>query len=224
MMQHKVTKILNNNTLVLGIWRGAAEWVASDWFPRMRKAGLTHFAWVYSSSRLSQISTEDTLALIDGESYGVKVFNSVAEAQPWLAAGIASAQDTSRARPRVLVIEDNRDFSHLFSEMLKVMGCDTDVAFNAQAGLDAIKQFVPDVIFCDLSLPGEMDGIGFAKTVRASAHLAAVPLVAVSGRTGEEEQQQALKAGFDRVFAKPVKFVQVSRALKDVAEGKFFSN
>lgn len=83
MTEHRAFKVLNDNTRVLGIWSGAASWVATDWFPRMRAAGMLRFAWIYSSSRFSQISTDTALSLLDiGDS--VKVFYETSEAFEWL--------------------------------------------------------------------------------------------------------------------------------------------
>jgi len=77
-----VTKILNDNTHVQGIWSGAAEWVALDWFPRMREFGMTLFAWVYSPSIFSQLSTDKTLNHTHGGF--VKTFYDVEQAKQWL--------------------------------------------------------------------------------------------------------------------------------------------
>ncbi|MEC4718610.1 helix-turn-helix transcriptional regulator [Noviherbaspirillum sp. CPCC 100848] len=83
MIEHRAFKVLNDNTRVLGIWSGAASWVATDWFPRMRGAGMQRFAWIYSASRFSQISTDTTLSLLDTGA-SVKVFYETSEAFEWL--------------------------------------------------------------------------------------------------------------------------------------------
>jgi CheY-like chemotaxis protein len=220
--EKKLRKVLNDNTNVLGIWRSAADWMATDWFPRMKNAGMDSFAWVYSSSRLSQISTDDTLAMLDAGKYGIKLFHEKAEAQTWLGSATAASRDSGK--PRVLVIEDNRDFSILFSDMLKIMGCETEVSYTAEAGLDYAKRARPDMIFCDLSLPGNMDGFDFAAAVRLMPELQHIPLIAVSGRTAAEDQERALAAGFHRVFPKPVKFGHVSKALEEFSQGRFFQS
>lgn len=222
--EKKLVKILNDNTNVLGIWRSAADWMATDWFPRMKNAGMQAFAWVYSSSRLSQISTDDTLAMIDPGLYGIKLFYEKAEAQAWLDGLASPAASRAPSKPRVLVIEDNRDFSILFGDMLKIMGCETEVTYTAQSGLDYAKRALPDMIFCDLNLPGNMDGFAFAEAVRAAPDLQHIPLIAVSGRTGAEDQERAFAAGFHRVFPKPVKFGHVSKALEEFSQGRFFSS
>lgn len=220
--EKKLRKVLNDNTNVLGIWRSAAEWMATDWFPRMKDAGMESFAWVYSSSRLSQISTDDTLTMMDAGKYGIKLFYDKAEAQAWLDSAAPSATPAETGKPRVLVIEDNRDFSILFSDMLKIMGCETEVTYTAESGLNYAKSAKPDMIFCDLSLPGNMDGFAFAEAVRSVPELQHVPLIAVSGRTAPEDQERAFAAGFHRVFPKPVKFGHVSKALEEFSQGRFF--
>ena len=76
------TKVLNDNTHVQGIWSGASEWVAVDWFPRMRTAGMACFAWVYSPSVFSQLSTDKTLNHTN-EGF-VKTFYDLKQATSWL--------------------------------------------------------------------------------------------------------------------------------------------
>ena len=81
---YQTDRVLNDNTQVLGIWQGAAAWLATNWFPRMQQAGLQRFAWVYSPSRFSQVSTDTTLALMDADAVGVRVFSNLTEATTWL--------------------------------------------------------------------------------------------------------------------------------------------
>lgn len=80
---YKCNKVLNDNTNVTSIWSEASEWVATDWFPRMSKAGCKYFAWVYSPNIYSKLSTDETLR------YGTRniitlTFNSTDTANSWL--------------------------------------------------------------------------------------------------------------------------------------------
>jgi signal transduction histidine kinase/CheY-like chemotaxis protein len=124
-----------------------------------------------------------------------------------------------KQRTRVLAIEDNRDFAQLFRHMLEIMGCELDITSDARIGLSIARDIRPQLIFCDLGLPGDMDGFDFARTVRADPDLGHIPLVAVSGYTSPEDRQRALAAGFDRVCAKPVKFADISAALANFSNG-----
>jgi hypothetical protein len=78
--QKRVSKVLNDNTLVTGPWRDAAEWTATVWFPDMVKAGLKHFAWIFSKNLFSELSAKMAMPANDV----VKSFNSLEEARQWL--------------------------------------------------------------------------------------------------------------------------------------------
>ncbi|MDO8300982.1 MAG: hybrid sensor histidine kinase/response regulator [Lacisediminimonas sp.] len=117
------------------------------------------------------------------------------------------------SRIRVLAIEDNKDFAQLFRHMLEIMGCELDITSDARSGLKLAHERLPELIFCDIGLPGDMNGIDFARAVRADPELAHIPLVAVSGYSSPEDRHKAMAAGFDRVCAKPVKFADISDAL-----------
>lgn len=84
MVQHKAFHILNDNTDVRGLWMGAAEWAAKEWFPRMKESGMQRFAWIYSPAKFSQISADTAIVLLEPEEIGVKVFHDKAAALAWL--------------------------------------------------------------------------------------------------------------------------------------------
>jgi CheY-like chemotaxis protein len=115
-----------------------------------------------------------------------------------------------------LIIEDNRDLARLFSDLLEVLGCTADVAWNAQAGIAHATQRKPDVVFCDLNLPGDKDGFSVARTLRAHPMLSDVLLIAVTGFDTAWILKNARAAGFDDVFSKPVKFAQVQAVLTNL--------
>lgn len=120
-----------------------------------------------------------------------------------------------RYQMQVLVIEDNQDLAKLFCDLLEVMGCVTQVAFNARAGIENARRLKPDLVFCDLRMPGEKSGVDVAAELRADPELKHIPLVAVTGYADASEQQRARDAGFDRIFEKPVKFAQLQQVLND---------
>jgi len=125
-----------------------------------------------------------------------------------------------KSRMRVLAIEDNQDFAQVLRHLLEAMGCDLDIAFDARSGLEMAKKSVPHMIFCDIGLPGDMNGFDFAQAIRADIALAHIPLIAVSGYTSHEDKARAGSAGFDRVFPKPVKFSDIHEALTSFSSGK----
>jgi CheY-like chemotaxis protein len=128
---------------------------------------------------------------------------------------IPDRQDALQENPlRVLVIEDNQDLARLFCDLLHVMGCITEMTFNGRAGLESARRNPPDLVFCDVRLPGEMNGIAVAQAFRADQRLTNIPLFAVTGFLGVEDSERAIGAGFNDVFTKPVKFAVLQEVLK----------
>ena len=84
MVEHKAFRILNDNTNVAGVWNLPPKWLAEDWFPRMYRAGLERFAWIYSPHRASQVTVNATLSHMDADSLNTKVFYDIEEARKWL--------------------------------------------------------------------------------------------------------------------------------------------
>lgn len=81
--RHKVSKVINDNSHVLGTWSDASDWVGEIWFPMMEKAGLRQFAWIYSPAAFSQLSAHKAA---DG-AYGTvstRFFKDVNVARQWL--------------------------------------------------------------------------------------------------------------------------------------------
>lgn len=135
---------------------------------------------------------------------------------------MSTGVNEKKSRMRVLAIEDNQDFAQVLRHLLEAMGCDLDIAFDARSGLEMATKSVPLMIFCDIGLPGDMNGFDFAQAVRANDALAHIPLIAVSGYTSDEDKARAISAGFDRVFPKPVKFSHINEALNTFSNGKRF--
>jgi CheY-like chemotaxis protein len=122
-------------------------------------------------------------------------------------------------KPKVLVVEDNRDFAQLISDILAIKGCETDLAYDAATGFEQAKAAPPDLIFSDINLPGPHNGLDFARMLRADPALSHIPLIAVSGYAGSDDRQRALEAGFNLVFPKPVKFADLGAALSQFCPG-----
>jgi CheY-like chemotaxis protein len=76
----------------------------------------------------------------------------------------------------------------------------------------------PDIIFCDLTMPGDKNGFDVAQEIRANPDLSHILLIAVTGFTHLDACNRALEAGFEQVFAKPVKFAQLQKVLSDFRE------
>ncbi|HEV2844398.1 MAG TPA: response regulator [Thermoanaerobaculia bacterium] len=127
------------------------------------------------------------------------------------------AEQTHEEEPerprRCLVIEDHVDAAESLALLLQLIGHEVEVAFDAVQGLEAARRFRPEVVLCDIGLPGAMDGYAAARELRADPELRAVYLVALTGYGQEEDRRKALEAGFDSHLTKPADLDELRRLL-----------
>ncbi len=105
---------------------------------------------------------------------------------------------------RVLVIEDNLDAAKTLSALLRLYGHMPCVAHSGVQGLQSARDFQPQVVLCDIGLPGEMDGYAVALAMRRDAGLRSAYLIAVTGYGQDDDVRQAHDAGFNLHLTKPL--------------------
>ncbi len=113
---------------------------------------------------------------------------------------------------RVLIIEDNVDAADSLRDALELSAHRVVVAYDGAQGLAKAREFHPEVVLCDLELPG-MDGYGVARAFRAEDLLKGMYLVALSGHVLPEDLEKASAAGFDRHLAKPLSLERLEEML-----------
>ncbi len=119
-------------------------------------------------------------------------------------------EDASETPPkRVLVVDDNRDVLHLMTKLLERSGHTVAVAKDGPSGIETAQKFHPDLVLCDIGLPGEVNGYKVAQALRADPTTRAAHLVAITGYGQEEDRRRAVEAGFDRHLTKPVGYTDL---------------
>jgi CheY-like chemotaxis protein len=93
-----------------------------------------------------------------------------------------------------------------------------EVAHTGPAGVAAALRFRPQVVLCDIGLPGGMDGYAVARALRREEVLGSAYLVALTGYGREEDLRLAREAGFDLYLTKPVDFNDLQQALAALPE------
>jgi two-component system, chemotaxis family, CheB/CheR fusion protein len=117
---------------------------------------------------------------------------------------LVSGHHATGARPhRILVIEDNVDAAETLRDYLTLHGHEVCVAHTGREGIDAAGRFLPDVILCDIGLPG-MDGWDVARSIRGTPATAAARLVAVTGYGTDDDRRRSAEAGFEAHLLKPL--------------------
>jgi len=116
----------------------------------------------------------------------------------------------------ILIIDDNKDFANILCTLFEFLGHTAATADNGIEGLEKAKQIKPDVIFCDIGLPG-MNGYEVAESIRKDDALKEVPLIALTGYAGEREIEMARESGFTLHVAKPVDLSTLQEILAQIA-------
>ncbi|WP_158623258.1 ATP-binding protein [Corallococcus sp. CA053C] len=149
----------------------------------------------------------------------VRVEAFVEEALRWLVAspaqgdsgtGAPSATPTpvlpmsdaeQRARPRILLADDNADMRDYVRRLLERRYQVTAVPNGAEA-LRSARESRPDLVLSDVMMP-VMDGIELVQQLRADESLRTLPVILLSARAGEEATASGLELGADDYLTKP---------------------
>jgi CheY-like chemotaxis protein len=157
------------------------------------------------AQRLAQMHGGRVEAASDGAGHGSRftLLLPLAPALPEVAPIARHGAADAGARPRrVLVIDDNQDAADSTQLLLGTLGAEARVAYDGSAGLAAIKAWRPDLVLLDLAMRG-MDGYAVARSIRADADLAGLPVVALTGWGQHQDLRRTLEAGFDHHLVKP---------------------
>lgn len=127
------------------------------------------------------------------------------------------ATSTTPSKPslhsrRVLVVDDSTDIVETFSTILALIGHDVRVAYDGGGAVDIALSFEPEVVFLDIGLP-VLDGISVCRKLRERIG-GAVQIYAVTGYGDEVVRSEAMDAGFNGYFVKPVSPLAVLEELE----------
>ena len=104
---------------------------------------------------------------------------------------------------RVLVIEDDGAVADSMRTLLELDGHIVEIANSGETGIASAKTFRPEVLLCDVGLPG-INGYEVARALRADPELGRIHLIAITGYGSEEDRRATEEAGFDFHLTKPV--------------------
>ncbi|MBE9223944.1 response regulator [Phormidium sp. LEGE 05292] len=136
--------------------------------------------------------------------------------EDWL---ILSADSVNLAGLKVLVVDDDPDSRDLVAFLLEEYGIEVIVVASALEALKTLASVQPDILLCDIGMP-DMDGYMLMRQIRGlpPEQGGQIPAIALTAYAGESNQQQALKAGFQRHLAKPVEPMDVIAVIVELTK------
>ena len=117
---------------------------------------------------------------------------------------------------RVLAVEDEADTRDLIATVLRQAGADVFVAASVDEAIDALATSRPDVVLCDIAMPGR-DGYDLLREAkRRPGPLAQTPFVALTAHVQEHERRRSLVEGFSVHVPKPVDPAQLVEVVRSI--------
>ncbi len=119
------------------------------------------------------------------------------------------------APPKILLVDDEREFVQTLSERLKTRNLESSIAYDGEQALQMVESEVPDVIVLDLRMPG-IDGIETLRRVKQSHP--EVEVIILTGHGSDKEQAEAEDLGAFAYLRKPVNVNELSQVMKKAYE------
>jgi CheY-like chemotaxis protein len=126
-------------------------------------------------------------------------------------------QTAASPRRRLLVVDDNRDFTDTMAVLLEAIGHEVRTAYDGREVAAIVAEFKPQVVLLDIGLPG-IDGYEVARRLRASPQYSGTVLIAVSGYGQQADRNRAQEAGFDHHLVKPVDPDKLAGLIESLAQ------
>ncbi len=102
----------------------------------------------------------------------------------------------------ILVIDDDTTYQQMITHALVQSGYQVSVANNGEEGLQKVKEQCPELIICDVVMPG-ISGYEVTQQVRKDPQCTNVPILVLTGRAGLQDKLQSFEAGADDHLTKP---------------------
>lgn len=118
----------------------------------------------------------------------------------------------------IILIEDNQDLNLFLSQKLEKQ-YNVVATENAERGWQEILSYIPDVIICDVMLPG-MDGFALTQKVKSDFRTSHIPVILLTAKSQIESQIEGTKAGADDYILKPFNQQLLEEKLKGLVENR----
>lgn len=120
---------------------------------------------------------------------------------------------------QILCIEDDAETAALMAEDLRERGYTVNIASDGHSGLSTILKSGPDLVLCDINMPG-MSGFEIMERLIALApQFEAVPFIFLTARADRDSELKGRRLGADDYVTKPVDF-EILAAIIDARLGK----
>jgi DNA-binding NarL/FixJ family response regulator len=104
---------------------------------------------------------------------------------------------------KILVIEDEPEMCRNLTTILRLEKFQPLPAANGRLGVEMAKKEMPDVVLCDVMMPG-LDGYGVIAALRADPKTVAIPFIFLTAKGEKPDIRAGMNLGADDYLTKPV--------------------
>jgi PAS domain S-box-containing protein len=116
-------------------------------------------------------------------------------------------------KKKILIIEDDTVLRENISVFLNEEGYLVNVAADGLSGVNMAMSLIPDLILCDITMPG-MDGLELFKTIQQIKATSAIPLIFITAKAEKEDIRTGMQLGADDYITKPFDFQELRQTIK----------
>ena len=114
---------------------------------------------------------------------------------------------------KILIIDDDREIRRVVSNGLQREGYEVKTAANGDEGLAVAAEMTPDLILCDLDMPG-LNGQAVVAALRRNQRLGEIPLIFLSACVERDQIRQSMNLGGDDFITKPAPWPEILATIK----------
>jgi DNA-binding response OmpR family regulator len=121
--------------------------------------------------------------------------------------------------PKIMVVDDDEDFTKLYREYLKMVGFDAIAENRSSNAMELARTELPDLFVLDLMMPAP-DGFQLCRMLRADPNFRRTPIIIVTALTDLDSRMVAMGAGADDYLTKPFHIEDLKSRINTLLEIK----
>lgn len=110
--------------------------------------------------------------------------------------------DVENPEKQILIIDDNQDTLSYLRLILEQEFC-IFTAQNATEGISIAGKIMPDLIICDIMMPGDIDGLECCKRLKSDLYTSHIPIILLTAKAFDDTRVESYENGANSFIAKP---------------------
>ncbi|MDM9632282.1 response regulator [Robiginitalea aurantiaca] len=114
---------------------------------------------------------------------------------------------------KILIIEDNEDVRENTADLLELSHYTVQTSADGASGIEKAKHFSPDLIICDIMMPG-IDGYQVLEALQGDSKTAGIPFIFLSAKADKTDIRKGMNLGADDYLTKPFEEHELLEAIR----------